>query len=153
MWGWEKYFLLFLKWDLDCSYLLNEWIIVLFPIYCKKKSINFFAKKWMRSSHVSSLNSYRSFPHLKLLPNAEEIERKGVCLSNSDAFIVMDVVVLWQGSLFFPNMFTSLNGHFICLKHLPCVHISMIFMPKENCSTKIDWVHIFWIFQIIFLSL
>lgn len=26
-------------------------------------------------------------------------------------------------------------------------------MPKENYTTEIDWVHIFWNFQIMFLSL
>lgn len=86
---------------------MSELIIVLFSIFTakksslKKKKVNVLKKKV--NLHVSSLKSSlnSSLPHLKLLPNIEEIEEKRVFLSNSDSFIVMAAVVLWQGSFFF----------------------------------------------------
>ena len=119
MWGWEqKIFFSYFKWDLDCSYLLSELIIVLFSIFTANKSTVFFYKKKVLKKkvnlHVSSLKSYRSLPHLKLLPNIEEIEEKRVFLSNSNSFIVMDAVVLWQGSFFFFKACSLLLMDILC---------------------------------------
>ena len=40
-----KIFFSYFKWDLDCSYLLSELIIVLFSIFTANKSTVFFYKK------------------------------------------------------------------------------------------------------------